>query len=122
MNAHHAKTRILGTLLACAGTFGLALAAHAGDASAASDARHDDVVVRFSDLNLDSDAGARVLYARLSSAAQRACGDEPAPRELKARAHYRACYDRTLEKAVGKVGNPGVQALHATRKDGAQVG
>lgn len=122
MNAHNTKTRILGTMIAIAGTFGLALAAHAGDARTADAPKHADVVVRYSDLNLNSNDGARVLYARLSAAADEACGREPSARELKARMQYKACYDRTLEKAVGKVGNPGVQALHAVHRDGAKVG
>lgn len=122
MNAHHIKIRILGTMVALAGSFGLALVAHAGDARTAGAAKYDDVVVRYSDLNLNSTEGARVLYARLSAAADQACGRAPDGRELRASLQYKACFDRTLEKAVGKVGNPGVQALHAERKDGAKVG
>jgi UrcA family protein len=121
MNVHNTKTRLLGSMVAFAGTFGLALAAQAGDVAPAAP-KHDDVVVRYADLNLNSEAGVRVLYARLSDAAARACGDEPIGLDLKARAQYEECFDRTLEKAVGKVGNPDVQALHRVRKEGARVG
>jgi UrcA family protein len=123
MNVHHTKTRILGSVLACAGTLGLVLTANAGDVKPRDAVpKHDDVVVRFADLNLNTNEGARVLYARLSVAAERACGDEPSSRELGARSYFQACYDRTLQKAVDKVSSPGVQALHAVRKDGAKVG
>lgn len=122
MNVHNARARILGSIAACAGTLGLALAAHAGDVNTATAAKHDDVVVRFADLNLNSDDGAKALYARLSAAAGRACGGEPATRDFKARREYRACYDRALEKAVHKVGHAGVQALHAVRTEASAVG
>lgn len=122
MNAHYSKTRILGTMIAIAGTFGLAVVAHAGDDRTADAPKHADVVVRYSDLNLNSTEGSRVLYARLSAAAERACGNDPNTRELATRMEYKACYERTLEKAVGKVANPGVQALHAVRKEGSKVG
>ena len=119
MQAHIVKTGILGSMVAFAGTFGLALAAHAGDVTTA---KHADVVVRYADLDLDSPEGAEALYSRLSAAAARACGNEPDARELKARAQYEACYERTLEKALRKVGNAGVQAVHAVRKGTAKVG
>jgi UrcA family protein len=119
---NNVKTGMLGSMIAFAGTFGLALTANAGDAGPDASPRYDDVVVRYADLNLNSVEGAKVLYARLSEAAERACGQEPSWRELKAMREYRACYDRTLQKAVDKVSNAGVQALHDVRKDGAKVG
>jgi UrcA family protein len=122
MNVHNTKTRILGTMIAIAGTFGLAVVAHAGDARTADAPKYADVIVRYSDLNLNSVEGAKVLYARLSSAAGRACGQEPDLREINARMRYKACFDHKLEKAVGKVSNPGVQALHAVHKEGSKVG
>jgi UrcA family protein len=121
MNRHDLRTRVIGSVVAFAGTLGLALAAQAGEPGTAPAEKHDDVVVRYADLDLTSAEGAKALYARLSSAAERACGKAPNSRELKARSQYKACFDRTLEKAVGKVGNPSVQALHAVR-DGAKVG
>lgn len=122
MQAHIVKTGFLGSMIALAGTFGLALVAHAGEATTATTARHADVVVRYADLDLESPEGAEALYARLSTAAGRACGNEPSTRELKARRQYEACYERTLEKAIRKVGNAGVQAVHAVRTGAATVG
>ena len=122
MNASQAKTGILGTLFALAGTFGLALGAQAGEVRSATAPKHDDVVVHFGDVNLDSRQGASVLYARLDSAAKRACGRAPDLRELKAWQDYKACHSATLDRAVGKLGHAGVQALHTVRKDGSRVG
>ena len=122
MQAHIVKTGFLGSIVAFAGTFGLAVVAHAGDVTPPATARHADVVVQYADLDLDSPEGAKALYARLSAAAGRACGNEPSARELTARTQFEACYERTLEKAIRKVGNAGVQAVHAVRKGAATVG
>ena len=122
MNAQTLKTRMIGATIAFAGTLGLALAAQAGEAPTAPAEKYDDVVVRYAASDLATQAGAEALYGRLSAAAERACGNEPDFRELRARAAFKACYDAKLEKAVGKVGNPSVQALHVSRKDGAKVG
>jgi UrcA family protein len=70
---------------------------------------------------LNSTAGNKVLYARLSAAAERACGNPPKAQGLQRQLQYRACYDSALDKAVDKVGSRELQALHATRAPG-QVG
>jgi UrcA family protein len=98
MNAHRNTTRMLATMLALAATAGLATAAQADDTP-----RHDDVVVSYSDLNLDSAAGNQKLHARLAHAAARACGNEPATRDLARKAQYRTCVEETLNRAVDKV-------------------
>jgi UrcA family protein len=71
------------------------------------------VVVDYADLDLGSVAGNKALYARLSQAAERACGPEPEPRELRARSGYRKCREAALAKAVDRIGSPELQALHA---------
>src|SRR5687768_7294438 len=121
MNVKTTKLRILGSMLACAGTLGLAAAAQAGEPATARPAKHDDVVVRYADLNMATADGARMLYTRLSSAAKRACGGTPMTVSLDARAYFDSCYDRTLNHAVDKVGSQQVQMLHARRSD-AKVG
>jgi UrcA family protein len=102
------------TLLAMLATTGFATTAQAGD-TAKSSARYDDVVVQYSDLDLNSAAGNKVLYARLSAAAQRACGNEPNARELQRQAQYRACFDKALNRAVDKIGSRELQALHTSK-------
>ena len=86
----------------------------AGAASTAqADSKHyDDVVVKFSDLNLDSEAGSKVLYARLKNAAARACGNGPATRGARPRAEYRDCVEDKLDRAVDEVGARNLYALH----------
>jgi UrcA family protein len=114
-NTQH--TRLLATLLAFAASVGIAATAQAGDA-ARSGAHYNDVVVHFADLDLNSTAGNKVLYARLSTAAKRACGNEPGVRDLRFMAHYRACYDQALNGAVDKIGSRQLQALHAASATG----
>ncbi len=101
---------------------GLATALLAVSAQAADTGYHDSVVVRYDDLNVASAAGAQALYARIASAADRACGGEPAIRELRQTQRYRACVDTAVEKAVHKVDSERLQALHAERKAGSSVG
>jgi UrcA family protein len=122
MNAQRFGKTVIGSMTALVGTFALALSAQAGEASADATVKHDDVVVRYADLDLASEEGAETLYARLSSAAARACGNTPMAWEHKARKDFKACFDRKLEKAVGKVGHPNVQAVHAVRKEASKVG
>jgi UrcA family protein len=122
MNSQRFGKTVIGSMMVSVGTFALALSAQAGDASINATVKHDDVVVKYADLDLASEEGAQTLYARLSSAAARACGNTPMAWEHKARKDFKACFDRKLEKAVGKVGHPNVQAVHAVRKDAAKVG
>ena len=106
--------KLLATMVACLATAGIASTAQAGDKDQ-SGARYSDVVVHYSDLDLNSGAGNKVLYARLSSAAERACGKEPNMRDLKRHAQYRACYQERLNGAVDKIGTRELQALHESR-------
>lgn len=107
------KTRMLVTMIALAATAGIATTAQAGDAAGAIP-RYDSVVVQYSDLDLNGVAGNKVLYARLSAAAERACGREPDSRDLRRRMQYRSCYDDALNRAVDKIGSRELQALHTT--------
>jgi UrcA family protein len=113
MQTNTQKTRMLVALIAVAATAGIGATAQAADAAKAS-ARYDSVVVQYSDLDLSGVAGNKVLYARLSAAAERACGKDPNSRDLQRRMQYRACYDSALNRAVDKIGSRELQALHAT--------
>lgn len=111
MHANTRKTNILATMIALAATTGFAATAQAGDASAG---HYESVVVSYSDLDLNTAAGNKALYARLSSAAERACGRTPATRDLELKAQYRSCVENKLNRAVDKVGSHEMHALHRT--------
>lgn len=119
MNANTLQSRILGTAIALAGTVGLALPVNAGTPAGKT---HEAIVVQYADLNLASPAGAKALYARLGAAADKACGGAPTAQALGRQVTYRACYDRAMEKAVAKVGQPLVRAVHAARVTSYRVG
>ncbi len=114
MTMNTQQTRMIAVLIAVLATAGTVSTAQAGDA-AKSGARHGDVVVQYSDLNLNSAAGNKVLYARLAAAAERACGNQPGARDLKRQAQYRTCYDKALNGAIDKIGSRELQALHTSR-------
>jgi UrcA family protein len=93
-----------------------ALSAQAGDGAAPGTSR-TQVVVTFDDLDLSSKAGARTLYARLKGAAQQVCGNRPDGHDLKGYMSYQSCYGSALEKAVRKVDNAHLLALHRKSAD-----
>jgi UrcA family protein len=111
MHALSNTTRMLVAMAAMAAMTGVATTATA-QTTASTQARYDDVVVTYSDLNLNSPAGLKVLYARLTDAAERACGSAHAPRDLNGKMEYRACVDSTLNRSIDKVGVRQLQALH----------
>ena len=69
------------------------------------------VPVSYDDLNLTNPAGARTLYARLKSAAGRACGSRPSGRDSQEYLNYQSCYESALDKAVSQVNRSQLQAL-----------
>jgi UrcA family protein len=60
--------------------------------------------VRYQDLNLNTEAGVKVLYKRIHGAANVVCGDYDARDLVLARAH-KACVDRAVADAVAAVNN-----------------
>jgi UrcA family protein len=95
---------------------GVTQAAHAGD-------NLPKQVVTYKDLNLNSDAGTKVLYKRIQGAADEVCGKVDV-RDLQGMSVRKACLDRAISQAVAavnspmltrvyfsKVGKPGPQSL-----------
>jgi UrcA family protein len=97
------------TLAACL------LGAVAGTASAAGVASDADVRtmrVTYSDLNLATEQGSRVLYARIEAAARQVCAPDD-QRNLAAVAAARACKAQAVAQAVNTVHNPTLAAVYA---------
>ena len=77
-----------------------------------------ELVVRFSDLNLDQPRDVARLYIRVSSAAENVCG----PRSMGGyfpTAGYVACYSDAVNRAVARIDRPSVSAYF--RQRGAAV-
>jgi len=122
MKTRSIKLRAIGLLLGCAGTLGMAVAANAHGVTHASANGHKSSVVRYDDLNLDTAAGIKVLYARLSNAASHVCGSQAYTVDLRGAAAHRACFDSALNNAVEKIGNQNLQALHQDSNVSHRVG
>ncbi len=71
-------------------------------------------VVRFGDLNLSSDAGVRALYKRIRQAARKVCSQANDSVHLEQR-NFRACQDKAVADAVGKVNRPSLTAMHRSQ-------
>jgi UrcA family protein len=71
--------------------------------------------VSYSDLNLDKEEGAIVLYKRLQIAARQVCNVRTftVKGSLKEAAEKTACYRDTLDVAVSQLDNQYVNKLHA---------
>lgn len=70
------------------------------------------VTVRYGDLNLASEAGARKLYQRLSVAAQEVCPAQDA-HSLALLSYNRTCRANAIARAVHEINSPRLAALHA---------
>jgi UrcA family protein len=69
--------------------------------------------VSYGDLNLATEAGAKVLYRRLRRAADQVCTSSGrGSLDAGIKAAWRACYDKAMNSAVASVNKPMVTALH----------
>ena len=100
---------------------GLSLGAHAGEMQQPGEVT-TSVRVNYADLDISGAAGVQTLYARIKSAAQKACGPEPAVLDLRDAAGYDACYKQAVAKAVNRVGSDRLQALHAAQSGNSRAG
>lgn len=96
----------------------LAVIALTGPAVAAADgAKWEKTAVKvvFEDLNIHSEAGARILYARLKRASRIACdvGNLRETGGLNRSIAASACYEAALSKAVEQIDSETLQDIHA---------
>lgn len=78
----------------------------------AAEAGQTQVTVRYGDLNLTHEEGARVLLTRLDHAATHVCGGSPRVADLHAWASYEACRKAAMDRAVASVRSPLVASLY----------
>jgi UrcA family protein len=67
--------------------------------------------VTYSDLNLESEQGARVLLSRLRLASSEVCATL-ASADLTLRAHWLACIDKAMSGAVAKINSTALTTLY----------
>ena len=68
-------------------------------------------IVQYGDLNLDSEQGAAMLYARLQGAARAVCSPLESI-EIAHRVVWEDCFNNAVAAAVGQVGKTTLSAVH----------
>jgi UrcA family protein len=97
--------------LIVAGALTLACTIGASSASADEVSLMHTKVVSYSDLNLDSQAGAAAFYRRVRSAARDVCSSYDG-HDVKSIALYGHCFDSAVTGAVSQVNKANVTAIH----------
>ena len=84
-------------------------------AAALSQMDKETVQVSYADLNIQSEAGAKVLYTRLKRASQEVCGIQAhvINGSLAATLRARTCFRETLEASVEKIDSDALAEIHA---------
>jgi len=96
---------------------GLAALAVAGAASAAgaAPASEPTLVVRYDSAALETDAGARHVYAQIARAAERVCPN--VSYSLLVSHEVLKCREEAISGAVGKIHNQRLAAIHASKSN-----
>jgi UrcA family protein len=106
------KTQSISAASILAASFiALSAAATVVPAQAAEPARPYTKIVRYGDLNLDSEQGAKVLYTRIRGAAGNVCSPLEG-RNLIEKKLWQGCFDQAVASAVEQVNKTRVTALH----------
>jgi UrcA family protein len=93
----------------------LPLAALALSSLASAGSRYiNEVVVKYGDLNLNSQAGVASLHKRIRNAAESVCNSLET-RILGLRGAYEDCIEQAVNSGVAAVGNANLSALHAVK-------
>ena len=100
------------TSMLAAGLSALIYAASGVGALAAEPPQALTKIVHYGDLNLDSEQGAKALYARLRSAARQVCAPLESI-ELTQQRKWKACFNNAVANAVVEVNTTMLSALHA---------
>lgn len=99
----------LGTVVLLA--FLVAAIARADNGNAGKD-RLPSVAVKYGDLDISTDAGARALYARLGIAAKRVCPDAGS-RDLRTFQLVQACRHQAVDRAVRNLDSAALASVHS---------
>ena len=112
MNTHSHNTPIRIVIATVALVAAVAGAARAGDAPQAR--------VKYAGLNLNTAAGATVLYQRIHRAAVQVC-DVRATRDLAEQRQVKACTDHAVAEAVGAVNKPALTRVFESKMGGSDL-
>jgi UrcA family protein len=99
------------TSLLAASLFTLICAVSGGAALAADVSQPLTKIVRYGDLNLDSQQGAQALYSRLRGAARQVCSPFESIEYPRHRL-WEKCFNNAVANAVGEIDKTMLSALH----------
>jgi len=106
------KSHLVSAAYILAASFFVFAGATMGDAVRAAEApQYDKTIVAYGDLNLDSQQGTQVLYARLRNGAEVVCSAFES-RDLSLKRIWQTCFDQAVAAAVVQVNKPGLTTLH----------
>lgn len=107
-------TRLLRSILPALAVLGLGIPA-AATASTPSQLDGLAITVSYADLNIASEAGARVLYARLQRASREACDVRSltVAGSVRRVTQTQACYREALSAAVEEIDSEALTKIHA---------
>jgi UrcA family protein len=106
------KTQSISTAaVVAASVLAFGCAAMGGRVQAGEPAQSHTSIVNYGELNLDTEQGAKVLYARLRSAARNVCSSFET-RNLIEKKYWQGCFDKAVACAVAQINNTRVTALH----------
>ena len=86
--------------------------------AAAGSSDVNSVVVRYGDLNLNSQAGVKKLHKRIRNAAESVCSDRDR-HFLSLRDGYEQCVDDATARGVAEVANSNLTNFHRNKGKGA---
>ena len=75
---------------------------------------HERVAVSFSDLNINSQAGATVLYRRIEKAARQVCGITHGLKPIQVINNEKDCLAASIDSAVASVHSDLIENVHAS--------
>jgi UrcA family protein len=99
----------------------LVCAVSAGRAQASEASQPLTKKVTYGDLNLDTESGAKALYARLRYAAKYVCSSYES-KELSRQKVWQICVNNALASAVQQINKPMVTALYRPSVNGSSTG
>jgi UrcA family protein len=82
--------------------------------AAAGDKDTNSVVVKYGDLNLNSQAGISILHKRITNAAESVC-DQLDTRVLSLREAYEECVADAITNGIAAVDNASLKQFHASK-------
>ncbi len=107
------ESKVLKGLVTAIAVFAICAPATASS-GAVNGLKGQSVKVSYADLNLQKEAGAKVLYRRLQQASKKACGVESYKNagSLREVAEMRRCYETSLTSSVAKVNSALLTKIH----------